>query len=113
MVDNGSFGIEFLRRADGLNHGFHLAFEIVALIDHIRHVRESAGFPGVVVNLMEDAEDLIRINRPQRQIVVSISAVVKVETTNHLVMQQPGYDLFDILSLIMMTGIHQNIGLWT
>ena len=28
-------------------------------------------------------------------------------------MEQPGDDLLDILGLIVMTGVHQNVSLWT
>ena len=62
MVHDRGLGIKFLRSADRLNHGFHLALEIVTLIDHVGHVRECAGFPCVIVNFVEDAEDLIWID---------------------------------------------------
>jgi hypothetical protein len=44
-----------------VNHGFHLAFEIVTLVNHVGHIGGRAGFPDLVVDLVEDAEDLVRI----------------------------------------------------
>ncbi len=113
MVHDGGLGVKFLCRAHRLDHGFHLAFQIVTLVDHVCHIGECAGFPGVGVNLVEDAEDLVGIDRPKRQIVIGVSAVVEMEASDHPVMEQPGDDLLNILGLIVMTGVHQHVSLWT
>ncbi len=69
-----------------------------------------AGLPLEVQNLMEDAEDLVRIDGAHGQIVVGISAVVEVEAAEHAEIEQPRHDLFDVLRLIMMARIHQHLG---
>ena len=66
-----------------------------------------------MVNLVEDAENLVGIDGAQSQIVVGVPAIVEMESADHLVMQQPGHDLLDVLRLIVMAGIHQNVGLRT
>ena len=62
--------------------------------------------------LVENAKDLIRINGAERQVVVRVTAVVEVETTQHVLAQQPRHNLFDILSLVMVPRIHQHLRLW-
>ncbi len=62
MIDERRLRVELLGDRHGLNHRFDLAFQIVALIDHVRDVGVSAGFPFVELNLMENAEHLIRID---------------------------------------------------
>ena len=57
---------------------------------------------------MKDAEDLVGIDRAQREIVVGIAAVVEMEAAEHVVMQQPRHDLLDVLGLIVMPGIDQD-----
>src|SRR5580698_11509569 len=79
----------------------------MALIDH----ESDLGNPlrvWLAQDLVEDAKDLIWINRSDRQIVVRIAAIIKVEAAQQLNMQQPGYDLLDILRLIVMSRIHQH-----
>ena len=63
------------------------------------------------MNLVEDAEDLVRINRAQGQIIVGIAAIVEMEAAQHAGVQQPRHDLLDILRGIVMAGIHQHPGL--
>ena len=36
------------------------------------------------VNLVEDAENLIWVDRPQRKVVVGIAAVIKMKTAQHI-----------------------------
>jgi hypothetical protein len=57
MVHDRCLGVEFLRGAYHVNHGFHLAFEMVTLVNHVGHIGGRAGFPDLVVDLVEDAED--------------------------------------------------------
>jgi hypothetical protein len=60
------------------------------------------------MNLVEDAEDLVGIDRAQRQIVVGIAPVVEVESAQHPGMQQPRHNLLDILRVVVVAGIHQH-----
>ena len=60
------------------------------------------------VNLVEDAEDLVGVDRAQGQIVVGIAPVVEVETAQQAGMQQPGDDLLDVLGRVVMSGIDQD-----
>jgi hypothetical protein len=57
MVHDRCLGVEFPRGAYRVNHGFHLAFEIVTLVNHVGHIGGRAGFPDLVVDLVEDAGD--------------------------------------------------------
>ena len=60
--------------------------QIVALVNHIGDI-EIQAIGGSRVNLMENAEDLIWINRAQRQIVVGITPVVKMKSAQHVFVQ--------------------------
>ena len=84
----------------------------MALIDHVSDVGCRPGFPLVEKNLVKNSEDLIRVDRAERQIVVSVTAIIKMESAEHVFRKQPGDDLLDILRLIMMTGINQHFCLW-
>ena len=61
---------------------------------------------------MKQAEDLIGIDGTQGKIVIGVTAIVEVETSEHFFTLQPCQDLFDILCLIVMAGIDQNESLW-
>jgi hypothetical protein len=78
-VDQCGLGEEFLRDGDGLDHGFDFALEVMTLIDHVCDVGLLACLPFEAANLVEDAEDLIGIDGAKGQIVVSITAIVKVK----------------------------------
>ena len=60
------------------------------------------------MNLVEDAEDLVGIDRSQGEIVVGITAVIEVEAAHHVVVQKPGDDLLDVLRLVVMAGIDED-----
>jgi len=57
---------------------------------------------------MEDAEDLVGIDRAQREIVVGIAPVIEVESAQHAGVQQPSHNLLDILRVVMVAGIDQH-----
>ena len=82
MVHQRGLGEQFHRGGDGLDHGFDLALQIVALIDHVGDVGALPGLPFEVRNLVEDAEDLVGIDGAHGQIVVGIAAVVEVESAS-------------------------------
>jgi len=85
----------------------------MALIDRIYDISFSASLPLEMKDLMEDAQHLVGVDRAQRQIVIRVAAVVKMEAAQHIFGQEPGNDLFDILGSIMMPGIDQHPGLWS
>ena len=58
-----------------------------------------AGLPLEEQDLVEDAEDLVRIDRAERQVVVGVAAVVEVEAAEHVLVEQPRDDLLDVLRL--------------
>jgi len=97
VIHQHRLGEDLLRRAYGLDHGFHLALEIVTLIDHEGYVYPSARLPFVVANFVEDAEDLVGIDRSQGQVVIRVAPVIEVEAAQHLCAQQPGNNLLDVL----------------
>ena len=67
---------------DGLHHGFHLAFQVMALVDHERDVGQRIA-PGQM-DFVEDAEDLVGIDGSQREVVVGIAAVVEMEAAQQV-----------------------------
>ena len=111
MIDQGSLGVQLLRDGDRLDHRLDLALQVVALIDHVGDVGARAGLVLEERDLVEDAEDLIRIDRPERQVIVGIAAIVEVEAAQHPLGEQPGHDLLDVLRQVVMPGVHQHPGL--
>src|SRR6185437_1249960 len=73
---------DLLRSDDGLHRRFHFALQVVALVDHEGDV-EALAFTLGGMNLMEDAEYLVRINGAKRQVVVGIASVVEMKSTQH------------------------------
>ena len=111
VVDDRGLGIEPLRHVDGLDHRLDLAFEVVALIDDEGDVRARARLPFEEQDLVKDAKHLIRIDGPERQVVVRIAAIVEVEPSEHAFVEQPRDDLLDVLRRVVVTGIHQHLRL--
>src|SRR5216683_734022 len=83
VVDERGLGEKLLGHSDSLNHGFNLAFEVMALVDHVTDFGLLAALRFKEKNLVEDAKDLVGINRSEGQIVVGVAAIVKVETAEH------------------------------
>jgi hypothetical protein len=61
------------------------------------------------VDFVENAEDLVRIDRAQREIIVGIAAVVEVEAAQHVLVEQPCDDLLDVLRRVMVAGVDQHL----
>src|SRR5476651_2194887 len=101
-VDERRLGGQRLRLRHRLDHRLDLPLQVVALIDDVRDVGAGAGLPLEEPDLVEDAEHLIRIDRPQRQVVVRIAAIVEVKAAEHPLGQQPRDDLLDVLRLVMV-----------
>ena len=51
---------------------------------------------GGVADFVEDAEDGVGIDAAEGEIVVGVFAVVEMESAEHLLVEQPGDDLFDV-----------------
>src|SRR5947199_10151647 len=62
---------------------------------------------------MKDTKYLIGIDGTKSEVIVGIATVVEMKPAYHLVMEQPGDDLLDVLCLVVMSRIHQHIGLRT
>ena len=60
---------------------------------------------------MKDPKHLIRIDRAEGKVIVGIAAIVEMKSAKHLLREQPGHDLLDILPLIVMPRIDQHLGL--
>src|SRR5579872_6831494 len=104
-IDQRCPGKNLLRRDDCLYRCFHLALQIVALVDHERSAVHSLR---VAENFMEDAEDLVGIDRAERQVIIGVTAVVEVEAAQLLLPQQPRNNLLDVLTRVVMPRIHQD-----
>src|ERR1700729_2739361 len=85
----------------------------MALIDRVSDIGFSASLPLEMKDLMEDTKHLVGVDRTQRQIVIRVAAVVKMEAPEHIFCQEPRDNLFDVLGRIMMPGIDQHPGLWS
>ena len=83
----------------------------MALIHHVSDVSTSARFPLEKANLVENAEDLIRIDRTHGQIIIGVAAIVEVKAAEHILGEEPGHDLLDVLRCVMMSGVNQDFGL--
>src|ERR1019366_4276694 len=111
-IDEGSFEPEFLGSDNGLDGGFNLAFEVVALVDHKGNILgNSLGVGGV--NLMEDAENLIRIDGAEGEVVVGVRAVGEVKAAKQACVQQPGDNLLNVLRGVVVAGIDKDASLRT
>src|SRR5438045_8376065 len=53
------------------------------------------------------------IDGTKSEVIVGIATVVEMKPAYHLVMEQPGDDLLDVLCLVVMSRIHQHIRLRT
>ena len=60
-------------------------------------------------DLVEDTEDLIRIDRSDRQVVVGIPPVVEMEPAEHLFAEEPRDHLLDVLRRVVVTGIDEHL----
>ncbi len=65
-------------------------------------------FGKTAVKFMEDAEDLVGVNGAEGEIVVGIASIVEVEAAQHAGVQQPRYNLLDVLRGVVMTGVDQH-----
>src|SRR6266566_1218576 len=109
LIDQRRLRINLLRRHDGLHHRLHLALQVVALVDHERNALTL--LVTYTQNFMKDPEHLVRIDRPQRQVVIGILPVVEMKSTQLSQPQQPRHNLFNVRPLIMMPRIHQHLRL--
>ena len=82
-------------------HRFDLALHVVGLVDHVGDAPRarcgawiSAAFRGQ--DLVEDHEQLKRIDRADDQVVVRVAAVVKVEAAQPAFIEQAGHDVLDV-----------------
>ena len=111
-INEGGLEPEFLCGDDGLNHGFKLALEVVGLVDHEGDIHgQAVGFRGV--ELGEDAEDLVGVDGAKCQIVIGIAAIVEVESAEHVLVEEPGDDLLDVLCVVVVAGVDEDFGLGT
>ena len=70
----------------------------------------SPALPLEEADLVEDAEDGVGVDAAQREVVVGVAAVVEVEAAQHVLAEQPGHDLLDVLALVVVAGVHQHLG---
>ena len=85
----------------------------MTLIDHVGDVGLLAGFPFVEGDFVEDAENLIGVDGAEGEVVIGVAAVVEVEAAEHVEIEEPGYDLFDVLRGVVVAGIDEDLCLWT
>ena len=112
VINQGSLRVEFLRHHDGLDRRLDLGFLVVTLVDHVGDLRHPTAISGEEVDLVKNPENLIRIDRAESQIVVGVTAVVKVEAAQHVFVQEPGDDLLDVLGVVMVAGVDEDFRAW-
>lgn len=66
VIDERGAGVEFLCGADGLDHGFDFAFEVMRLVNHVGDVGGGASLPFEKADFVEDAENLIGVDGAER-----------------------------------------------
>src|SRR5215472_15293153 len=79
----------------------------MALVNHVCDIRTFSRLPLVKQDFVENAKNLVGINRSQGKVVIGIATVVEMESAQHVLGKQPGNNLLDILAKIMMSGIDQ------
>src|SRR6266487_3689517 len=99
MINQSGFSKQLLSHANGLDCLLNFAFQIVALIDHVRDVGLLPGFPLVIKNLMENSKHLVGIDGTDRKVIVGITAVVEMKSSEHLFREQPSHNLLNILRM--------------
>ena len=75
-------GVRPLKVVHGLQQGLDGVLDVVALVDHVRRVEGAArrgGLEGGVYQLAEHQEQLVRLDRARRQVVIAVLGVVEVE----------------------------------
>jgi len=113
MVDENCPCVELLSGSDGLNHRLDLSLQVVALVDHIGDVGSGLRFPLEHFDFVEDSENLVGIDRTEGQVVVRVTPVIEMKPSHHFLVEEPRDDLFDVLRLVVMSGIDKNKGLGT
>jgi len=108
MVHQSRARIQLLRRTSSLDHRLHLVLQVMALVHHVSDVGGDIVLPFIHANLVKNAKHLVGIDRPQSQIIVCVPPIIEVKSPDHLVVKQPGNNLLDILSLIVMPGIDKH-----
>src|SRR5450759_4942984 len=86
----------------------------MGLIDHKGHVLKR-GVSGLVIalggidQLIVDQEQLERIDAAHNQVIVSVFAVVEMETAQAALVQQKSHDLLDVGTRSMVTQVNQDL----
>ena len=109
VVHQGGLGLEFLCHDAGLDRRLNRGFLRVTLVDHVGDLRHAAPIGGAEVDLGENAENLIRIDRATGRVVGGVAPVVEVKTAEHVLVEEPREDLFDILGVVMRAGIDEHL----
>ena len=61
------------------------------------------------MDFVENAENLIRIDRAEREVIIGVAAIIEVEATEHIFIEQPCDDLLDVLRKIMVPRVNEHL----
>ena len=68
-----------------------------ARITEAGDIRLFAGLPFVETDFVEDAKYLIRIDGPERQVIIRVAAIIEVKTAQGALGEEPSDNLLDVL----------------
>ena len=109
-VDQQRFGRGLLDVHHRADLSRHLVLDVVALVEHEGDAR--AGPVGAHGHdLVEDAEQLVGVGRPDQKVVVGIKAAVEMEPAQTAEPQQAGDDELDVGPRSVVARVHQHVGL--
>ena len=110
MVHQRGLGVKFLCHDDRLDRRLDLGLLVVALVDHVGDLRHLAAVGGKEMDFVEDAEDLVGVDRAERQVVIGVFAVVEVEAAEHVLVEEPRHDLLDVDRVVVVAGVDEHLG---
>lgn len=111
MVNQEGFGEVLLSRCNRLDHRLGLGLDVVRLIDHVRDGKVLAAIPLGQDDLMEDPEELIRIDAAHGEVIVGVLAVVEVKAAQEVLVDEERDDVLDVGTGEVVPGVDQDFGL--
>src|SRR5262249_32122783 len=109
-VDDQRLRVCVLQVFDGLNHRLDLRLHVVRLIDREADAPVERGAGD---QLVEDKEELERIDRAGDQVVVAVLAVVEVEAAEPVLSCKQRDDLLNVYAVWVMSEIDEHLRAWS
>src|SRR5215208_7014044 len=104
-VHEEGFRVSFLEVHYGKDHGLYLGLDVVGLVDHVVDASALLG----LYELDVDQEEFERVDGAYDQVVVSVLAVVEVETPEPVLVEEQGDYMLHVDALGVMAEVHQHL----